>query len=399
MAEEKTTWYLDPNQELRIELHDKDQISIRLDYGTAEIFGTEILPTFKDTCYEFKGPYNFSVFSHKGCCLLLTGKPHYAYLSEDQKTSFPQFTCIHTMLELLRTKEAFPPCLAVVGGKDSGKSTLCRFLSNYAVRSGKSPTLVDLSYDNLLTLPGAIAQRRMSSCFEAQFPALIEKDTTMFCTGGSTLATQTPIFLETCQFLANTIKHTKDGVIINTPPLQSGQLPHFLAIFKMFRVNIVVVLGDDHTASALKETVENPVFSVLTLAKPYGVVAQVEHKAKRRRVINDYLNGVDDELKPTVYLQKISKLPAFYSRIAPKSAMPLGQEPKILHFPLQQESLSGEEDGILAVYSPKKEKLPDTFAMPITGFAYVSKESDFVVQLLLPDTMPPDSLLRVMTNK
>ncbi len=50
------------------------------------------------------------------------------------------------------------PRVLVVGGPSVGKSTLCRTLASYAVRSGWKPTFVDLdTADNALVPPGAIA--------------------------------------------------------------------------------------------------------------------------------------------------------------------------------------------------------------------------------------------------
>ena len=42
--------------------------------------------------------------------------------------------------------------LQVVGPTDSGKSTLCRILLNYAVRHGWEPTMVDLDIGELVML-------------------------------------------------------------------------------------------------------------------------------------------------------------------------------------------------------------------------------------------------------
>lgn len=46
----------------------------------------------------------------------------------------------------------------VVGGADSGNSTLCRVLLSYAVRSGRRPLFVDLDVrHNDITIPATVA--------------------------------------------------------------------------------------------------------------------------------------------------------------------------------------------------------------------------------------------------
>ena len=67
----------------------------------------------------------------------------------------------HFALEALRAAAAAAktrgPVVMVVGGPDTGKSTLARLLVNYAARQGRRPLLADLdSSRGGMAMPGAI---------------------------------------------------------------------------------------------------------------------------------------------------------------------------------------------------------------------------------------------------
>ena len=50
------------------------------------------------------------------------------------------------------------PRVMLAGPTDSGKSTICKILTNYAVRCGSSPLFVDLDVgQGSLTVPGCVA--------------------------------------------------------------------------------------------------------------------------------------------------------------------------------------------------------------------------------------------------
>lgn len=49
--------------------------------------------------------------------------------------------------------------MQIVGPTDVGKSSLCRILLNYAVRSGWSPAMIDLDIGTCL--PPAVRKRRL----------------------------------------------------------------------------------------------------------------------------------------------------------------------------------------------------------------------------------------------
>jgi hypothetical protein len=80
----------------------------------------------------------------------------YRYVADD--TPMASYLNVHQTLNQRREEAARAapgsagargPVVVVVGPTDSGKSTLCRLLGNWAVRSGWQPTFVDLDVGGL----------------------------------------------------------------------------------------------------------------------------------------------------------------------------------------------------------------------------------------------------------
>lgn len=164
--------------ELRLEV-DASGILIRLVSGNAEIFGTELA---LEKAYKIHSR-KFAVFTWTGAEIMVEGTPVVAYVSTE--TPMMQYLNVHDYLENLRSvaekhqdkgdivKEnsdskaamappglmtQFGPRVMVVGGTDSGKSSLSQLLCNYAVRAGRTPTLVDLDVgQNGIAIPGCVS--------------------------------------------------------------------------------------------------------------------------------------------------------------------------------------------------------------------------------------------------
>jgi hypothetical protein len=151
---EKIEQKLEAQQELRVEVD--AQMSIKLVQGTAEIFGAELALERK---YSFSAS-KFAVFTWHGCTLSIEGECHW-YVGE--QTPMVQFLQLHEELEKRRTAAKDDPSLhgptvVVVGPTDTGKSTLCKVLTNYAVRMEHAPVYVDLDVgQGSITPPGTIS--------------------------------------------------------------------------------------------------------------------------------------------------------------------------------------------------------------------------------------------------
>lgn len=125
-------------------------------YGTAEVFGTELAPS---TIYEFAPLTKAAVYTHHGCSLSVTGSCDTDYIANE--TPMTEYTNLHFALENLRNnarQDDGGPRVLVVGPKDSGKTTLVKTLTSYAIRMGRSPVVVNLDpAEGMLALPGSMS--------------------------------------------------------------------------------------------------------------------------------------------------------------------------------------------------------------------------------------------------
>ena len=147
---EVRSWTLDAERELRfevvfssvVELQVLLVIHIKLLQGTAEVFGSEIAPLQK---HQFSGA-KVAVFSWHGCSLEVKGKTTVEYISDE--TPMNAYINTHFALESLRCEAAdkgkVGPRVLVVGPSDSGKTSLCKILLNYAIRMERAPIYCDL---------------------------------------------------------------------------------------------------------------------------------------------------------------------------------------------------------------------------------------------------------------
>lgn len=129
---------------------------MQLKDGEAEVFGTSLMLGEK---VKINGQ-KIAIFSWQGCKLEVEGSPDVVYVAEE--TPMAQYVNVHDVLhaqrEAARTTDGQPPRVMVVGPTDSGKSTLCKILLNYAVRAGKAPAFADVDIgQGSLTVPGCIA--------------------------------------------------------------------------------------------------------------------------------------------------------------------------------------------------------------------------------------------------
>ena len=140
-----------------MELLEKDGAKLKLKSGAAEIFGAEI---GLDQTITLVAGSKLAVFTWYGAQIEITGQVHSAYIAED--TPLRYYTNVHANLENMRqkaqTSEVDGPRTIIVGPTDSGKSSLCKLLLNYATRTGWEPVYVDLDVgQGMITVPGSIA--------------------------------------------------------------------------------------------------------------------------------------------------------------------------------------------------------------------------------------------------
>jgi len=402
-------WTLEAEEELRIEIEAKGtqhKCTIQLVSGTAELFGTELLQgreyTFApplppgstsssnvsgSSSSSASGPsedssanLRFAIFTWHGCQLKIKGATKTAYKKSD--TPMISYLNVHGALENLRSmvrtgaggggagqRATGPRCL-VIGGPDSGKSTLCRILLSYAVRAGHTPIFIDLDVSqSAISIPGTISATSIES------PISVETAADIGGGGGSsnTLSVKSPLtyfygslhpnaapelYAKLTTRLAQVverrlIEHPKantGGIIVNTggwadascaPGSSSYNL--IISLVQRFGIDVLLVVDRDDLTQALKsdpalhpssadsdsDSTRHPSVHVAQVSRSGGVVIRDElnRKRSRQRNLRDYFYGTNMEFTPhqkTVQFKEVEIYRVGGGPAVPSSALPLG---------------------------------------------------------------------------
>jgi len=183
---ETREWTLDPETEYRFELDPGTSLAIKLVHGQAEIFGAELA---EGKPYLFGSECKAAIFTWQGCTIEVTGHPSTEYVSEE--TPMAAYANLHIAFEQMRVRalrtlhgspasdddhdaNVEPPRVLVLGPENSGKTTVCKILVNYAVRAGQgwSPLLVNVDpSEGGWSVPGAISVAPVHSPLPTCSPA------------------------------------------------------------------------------------------------------------------------------------------------------------------------------------------------------------------------------------
>ncbi|KAF7338052.1 mRNA cleavage and polyadenylation factor CLP1 [Mycena venus] len=183
---ESKEWTLDPETEYRFELDPGTSLAIKLIRGHAEVFGAELAA---NKPYLFGSECKAAIFTWRGCTIEVTGHPSTEYVSEE--TPMAAYANLHIAFEQMRVralrdlrgspvpdyerdKPTDPPRVLVLGPENSGKTTICKLLINYAVRAGQgwSPLLVNTDpAEGGWAAPGALSVAPVHSPLPTSSPA------------------------------------------------------------------------------------------------------------------------------------------------------------------------------------------------------------------------------------
>lgn len=178
-------WVLAPETEYRFELDAGTSLAVKLTSGQAEIFGAELV---EGKAYVFGYECKAAVYTWLGCTIEVIGQPSTEYVSEE--TPMAAYANVHTVFEQRRVRAlqaihgsplsdgdsgpSDPPRALVLGPENSGKTSVCKILVNYAVRTGQdwSPILVNVDpNEGGWAVPGAISAASVSTPIATSSPA------------------------------------------------------------------------------------------------------------------------------------------------------------------------------------------------------------------------------------
>lgn len=311
---------LPPRHELRFEVGFGKEYSIRLLRGTAEIFGTELAPSNTHTFTGTKA----AVFTWHGCALELQGEAESEYVGSETD-AMVEWINVHGMLETLRGDASAGlgdggPRVLVVGPDHSGKTSLVKSLTGWALKAGRTPTVVNLdSREGMLSVPGALTAVTMSSMMDIEegwgtspisgptnnpvktplvyhFPcASPEENANMF----------KPIITRAALAVTSRLEENKEakdsGIIIDTPGSLNqpkGNYDNITHIISEFSINILLTLGSERLYSDMVRRVASPkspedIVHVFRISTTGGAVARDEALMRqvRQHQIKSYFFG------------------------------------------------------------------------------------------------------------
>ncbi|KAI0306398.1 Clp1-domain-containing protein [Multifurca ochricompacta] len=180
-------WVLDPETEYRFELDPGNSLAIKVLKGHAEVFGAELAD---NKYYLFGHECKAAVFTWQGCTIEVTGTPSTEYVSDE--TPMYAYANVHLALEKMRVRalssyrgsplppgpdaevDPEPPRVLVLGPENSGKTSVCKILTNYAVRVGQGWTPMYVNTDPSeggWTVPGSISAVPITAPIGSASPA------------------------------------------------------------------------------------------------------------------------------------------------------------------------------------------------------------------------------------
>lgn len=324
-SSEPTTLTLEPLTEWRFELQRaKTSLFVRLTYGTAELFGTELA---KGQDYEFRGPRAAAIFTWHGAVLeytatsTITSSAHQPkqivaeYVAEE--TPMHVYANLHFALESMVAAQQWPRVL-VMGPRDSGKTSLCKVLAAYANKTKQRfPVVVNLNpLEAGYAAPGAVSAAVISDIIDIEQgwgssaitgPVLLHtKKPLAYWFGLESHTTNLSYYTHVAGQLAKAIDERaeadenvkRSGIILDTPPDLS--VSEVERLVDLFSINVaVVIVGQERLYSDMMKRFKNRTdLTVVKVPKSGGCVDRepVYRRAVTAAQINEYFYGMPKQM-------------------------------------------------------------------------------------------------------
>lgn len=415
---DRQTYTLKQKSELRVEVNRDYELSLQLTAGTAEVFGTALLigqPT------RLRGGSNAAIFTWEGCILDLSSEEFPVELCtsliyESNETPMQQYLNVHHALAKERALALqggqTGPRIMVVGPTDSGKSSLCRLLTNYAVRSSIQPVVIDLDLgQGALTPPGTLSATVCETPVDIEDGFAVEAPLVYFL-GELTVSDGGALYKHLVTNMATMLQQRAAadpevkaaGFIVNTMGWVDGVGYDLLMhAAEALQVDRIVALGDDRLSSKLERDFKLQRMShvkVGRLAKSGGVITRdrMARVSARTERVRHYFYGPSGSLAPAVLRLRFNELKIFRvgsSQKAPSTALPLGARSTADPLRVSLVTPGPELLHALLAISHAKDSSQLTTAN-VAGFLYVKdvdRESQTLVVLAPCDGDLPNTLL------
>ncbi|EEA04826.1 uncharacterized protein CMU_038930 [Cryptosporidium muris RN66] len=266
---------IEAGNELRIIAHSNQPCSIRLYspalsstndgaiMSSAEIFGAELPP---DVEMNIAPSSRLAIYTWHGCIIQIKGlvQQEYQGINKSMKDYLEVIQVLDSRREYAKLHNTYGPRVLITGSSNSGKSTLCQILCNYAARRGYVHMYVELdprgSTDkpNMQFPAGIIG----ASIVDEFFPHRKElKDSLAFFFGHLNVTDDIQLYLYLCHLLSGAIflrnqnssgtNSIISGFIVNAPYQPSTELLEEL--ISIFNIDVVIVMDDPSTQHYLAD--------------------------------------------------------------------------------------------------------------------------------------------------
>ncbi|KAI9069980.1 hypothetical protein FKP32DRAFT_1663111 [Trametes sanguinea] len=421
-------WSLQPESEYRFELDPGTSLAIKLVNGHAEIFGAELA---EGKTYLFGQECKAAVYTWQGCTIEVTGHPSVEYVSDE--TPMAPYANVHIALEQMRVRalaaatgsplppgeddggSADAPRVLVLGPENSGKTSVCKILTNYAVRAGQewAPMLVNVDPgEGAWAVPGAISAASISAPIQTATPAspLGAVATTapnhvasnallpLSYWYGHAEMRRNPLLMD--RLIRNLGENIRDrwendtigrssGLIVDTPSsfgASSGAgNDHRLMLIKScvdaFNINVILVVGHEKLNVEMQRMYGNRM-AVVKIPKSGGVV-ELE-QAYRERVhkyqLHNYFYGCLIEAPPG---------------LSTKAFVQAGEQTPELTMHLSPASMT-VNFGDITIYRIGEETMAPTSALPIGATRAVSEMQPLLVDPAMPGSGLYNAVLAIL---
>ena len=260
--------------EWRVETSRTGVLNIKLESGTAEIFGTELTSNIN---YTFKESMKFAISTYHGCKIsyTTTSPLDLEYISEE--TILKQILNLHLSIEknnISNNNNNSNSRILIIGPKDSGKTSLARTLSSYSLKTSNSkPILINLNPQlSHFTMPSQLTACELYDSLDIETTTFGETMSTGPGTG--LYRSQIPLVknyglesftenLELYKCLINELSieidnklstsNLKGNIIIDTPAFNVSNAKIIQHIINSFKINIILVVGNERLLVDLRK--------------------------------------------------------------------------------------------------------------------------------------------------
>jgi polynucleotide 5'-kinase involved in rRNA processing len=204
----------------------------------------------------------------------------------------------------------------LVGGLDSGKSTLAKTIAGAGLLEGRTVGYVDSDLgQKTVAPPAAVTLRMMRTGLDLETPALAKPDALSFVGSTSPQGQLLPLVVGTARMMTRAIDEGADLIVVDTSGLVSGVYGQILKYHKveMLQPDVVIGLQRGEELEPILGIIQR-FFSCDVITLPVHQDIQptsVDERAERREAsFREYFGGTLQRwrIKPTVFMPALPAL-------------------------------------------------------------------------------------------